>query len=73
MDYLLADNGGEFLNEEYKEMCEIFNIEEAKTAAESPQSNGVCEPHNTVIKESVRKTMEETNCKFETTGLGNQC
>ena len=36
MDYLLADNGGEFLNEEYKEMCEIFNIAEAKTAAESP-------------------------------------
>ena len=60
MDYLLADNEGEFLNEEYKEMCEIFNIEEAKTAAESLQSNGVCEPHNTVIKESVRKTMEET-------------
>ena len=27
----LADNG-EFLNEEYKEMCEMFNIEEAKTA-----------------------------------------
>ena len=27
----LADNGGEFLTEEYKEMCEMFNIEEAKT------------------------------------------
>ena len=32
----LADNGGEFLNEEYKEMSEMFNIEEVETAAESP-------------------------------------
>ena len=38
----------------------MFNIEEAKTAAESPWSNGVCERHNAVIKESVRKTMEDT-------------
>ena len=62
----LADNRGEFLNEEYKEMCEMFNIEEAKTAAESLWTNGACERHNAVIKESIRKTMEETNCKLET-------
>ena len=31
----LADNGGEFLNEEFKKMCEMSNIEEAKTAAET--------------------------------------
>lgn len=62
----LADNGGEFLNEEYKEMCEMFNIEEAKTAAESPWANGVCERHNAVIKEAVRKTLEESNCSLET-------
>ena len=59
----IAENGGEFLDEEYKEMCKMFNIEEAKTAAESPWSNGVCEHHNAVIKESVTKTMEETSCK----------
>ena len=47
-------------------MCEMSNIEEAKTAAESPWSNGVCERHNAVIKEYVRKIMEETNCKLET-------
>ena len=32
----LADNGGRFLNDEYKDVCEMLNIEEAKTAAESP-------------------------------------
>ena len=55
----LADNGGEFANEEYKSMCEMFNIEMAKTAAESPWSNGLCERHNGVIEESIRKVMED--------------
>ena len=54
----LADNGGEFLNEEYKEMCEMFNIQEAKTADESPWSNGVCEGQNAILKESVQKTID---------------
>ena len=62
----IADNGGEFLNEEYREMCEMLNVEEAKTAAESPWANGVCERHNAVIKETVRKTMEESKCSLET-------
>ena len=59
----LADNGGEFLNEEYKEICEMFNIKEVKTAAESPWSNRVCEYQNAILKESVRKTMDESRCK----------
>ena len=33
---------------------------------ESPWSNNVCERHNAVIKESVRKTMEDTGCKLKT-------
>ena len=62
----LADNGGEFLNEEYKEICEVFSIEEAKTTAESPWSNGVCECQNAILKESVQKTIDESGCKLET-------
>ena len=57
-NFFLADNGGEFLNEEYKEMCEMFNIQEAKTAAESQWSNGVCEGQNAILKESVQKTTD---------------
>jgi len=62
----LADNGGEFSNAEYREMCENLNIDMMKTAAESPWSNGVCERHNAVIKESVLKTVEESNCQLAT-------
>ena len=40
-------------------MCEMFNIEMAKTAAESPWSNGLCERHNGVTEESIRKVMED--------------
>ena len=50
----LADNGGEFLYETYKEM--------SKTAAESLWLNGLCERHTEVIKESVEEVIEETRC-----------
>ena len=62
----LADNGGEFANTEYREMCENLGVDMMKTAAESPWSNGLCERHNAVIKVSVLKTMEETKCSMET-------
>ena len=48
-EQFLADNGGEFSNDEYKQMCEQFNIEVSNTAAESPWFNGLCERHNGVI------------------------
>ncbi len=62
----IADNGGEFSGEEYTDMCEMFNIEMLKTSAESPWSNGLCERHNGVIKESVKKTMEDSKCSLKT-------
>ena len=62
----LADNGGEFANAEYNDMCEAFGIEMMKTAAESPWANGVCERHNGVLKESVLKVIEDSKCSPET-------
>jgi hypothetical protein len=62
----LADNGGEFANDEYSNMCEAFGIDIMKTAAESPWSNGLCERHNGVLKESVLKTVEDSKCTLET-------
>ena len=44
----LADNGGEFANEEYQGMCENLNIEVMKTAAERPWQNGLCERNQCV-------------------------
>ena len=62
----LADNGGEFSNNVYTDLCEQFNIQMAKTAAESLWSNGLCERHNGVIKESVNKVIEDASCSLET-------
>ena len=62
----LADNGGEFSNKVYAELCEQFNIEMAQTAAESPFSNGICERHNGVLKLSILKTIEDTHCSLQT-------
>ena len=64
----LVDNGGEFANEKYREMCESFSIDVAKTAAESPWSNGLCEQHNGVLKQSVKKVIEDTNCSLQYRG-----
>ena len=61
----IADNGGEFSNATYTDMCDALGIEMLKTAAMSPWSNGLCERHNGILKESVMKTMEDTGCSIE--------
>ena len=62
----LADNGGEFANETYRDMCTAFSIEIMKTSAESPCSNGLVERHNGVLKASINKTLKDTNCSLDT-------
>ena len=47
----LADNGGEFANEYYRDMCENLNIEVLKTGSESPFQNGLCERNHCVVDE----------------------
>ena len=37
------DNGGEFVNENYKKRPEQFNVEICSTSANSPWQNGICE------------------------------
>ena len=56
-DKFLSDNGGEFINDEFVEFAEKFNIKILTTAAESPWSNGLCEQHNGIIGDMMRKTM----------------
>ena len=55
----LADNGGEFGNDEYRDMCENLNIEVRNTAAYSPWQNGLCERNHAVVDDSVMKMLEE--------------
>ena len=68
---ILSDNGGEFSNDEYRELCEQFNIECATTPGESPWSNGVVERHNGVLMETVKRTMDECHCDIDSSILGS--
>ena len=55
----LCDNGGEFANNTFLDMCENMNIRVMHTAAHSPFSNGLCERNHAVIDEMVTKIMAE--------------
>ena len=59
------DNGGEFVNAEFLELCDSFNIVVLTTAAESPWSNGLCERHNAVLSDMLDKIIEERQCDLE--------
>ena len=60
-----SDNGGEFSNEDYNEMCDSYNITIKKTVAESPFSNGLMERHNAILEEMFLKTCEESGSSLE--------
>ena len=63
-----SDNGSEFNNEEFQDMCKNFSIELKTTAAHSTWSNGLCDRHNqtlTNIMQKVRADKEDMD--FETT------
>ena len=56
---MLTDNGGEFVNKEFMELCNKLSIKMITTAAEAPYSNGICEKHNGLIGDAVYKIMDE--------------
>ena len=62
----LTDNGGEFAHEEFKELCEKFNIVSITTPGESPWSNGIVERHNGLLMETVKKVIDECHCDLDT-------
>ena len=62
---VLSDNGGEFANADFVDMCQNLNISFVTTAAESPWSNGLVEKHNGAIGEAVSKILEEVDCSLE--------
>ena len=61
----LADNGGEFNNEDFRSLCENANICTLTTTAESPWSNGLMERRNAIVGYTVTKTMEDVGCDLE--------
>ena len=63
---ILCDNGGEFDNTEFKDMCENFSIRVMGTAAYAPFSNGLCERNHAVIDEMVLKIIaDQPNCPLQ--------
>ena len=64
-DKFLSDNGGEFANSEFLDMCESLNIIVKSTAAESPFSNGLVERHNLIIADMLDKILEENSIEFD--------
>ena len=62
---VLGDNGGEFANSDFVDMCQNLNVNFVTTAAESPWSNGLVEKHNDILGEAVSKILEEVECSVE--------
>ena len=62
---LLTDNGGEFANQKFLDMCESMNITDKVTGAESPWPNGFVERHNLIINEMLDKVLEDGSCDFK--------
>ena len=62
---VLSDNGGEFANQMFLDMCDNLNITFLTTAAEAPWSNGLVEKHNEVLGATVCKILEDINCSLD--------
>ena len=58
----LTDNGGEFANADFTEMCDCLGITIQTTAAESPWSNGIVERNNQTLATMMDKIIADTNC-----------
>ena len=55
----MSDNGGEFSNELFQELCMDLNIIDAKTAANSAFSNGIVEKHNAVLGDTIKRLLDD--------------
>ena len=61
----LSDNGGEFINQELLDLCEVYNITLKTTGAEAPWSNGLVERHNQVLGNMLDRVLNDMNCPFD--------
>lgn len=55
----LADNGGEFANDNFRDMCQNLNVEVLNTAARSPWMNGMMERNHAVVDRMIEKLLED--------------
>ena len=62
---IMSDNGGEFVNAEFVEMCAVMNIGVRTSPVESPWCNGTVELHNGVLAEMIDAVLEDTRCNLD--------
>lgn len=61
---VMSDNGGEFVNEKFTEMCAVMNIKIRTSPSESPWCNGTVERHNGLLAEMIDAVLHETKCNL---------
>ena len=61
----MTDNGGEYVNSSFMDLCEKLNVHVVTTGAEAPWSNGLVERHHALLSSSITKIQEDTNCSIE--------
>ena len=63
---LFSDNGGEFIIDEFYEMCETFSIKTTTTFAYSLWSNDLCERHSQFLTNMLDKILDNAKCDYDT-------
>ena len=61
METMLFDNGGEFSNDEMREVASVLGVEICTTPADSPWSNGLCEKNHQVTDRMLEMLAEDND------------
>lgn len=61
----MTDNGGEYVNSSFMDLCEKLNVHVVTTGAEAPWSNGLVERHHALLSSCITKIQEDTQCSIE--------
>ena len=62
----ISDNGGEFVNQQFNEMCQSMGVKIKTSPSESPWCNGTVERHNGILGKMIESIMEDTACHIDT-------
>ena len=61
----MSDNGGEFVNNDFNQMCSLMNIKIKTSPSESPWCNGTVERHNGILAQMISAVLEDTGCSID--------
>ena len=62
---IFSDNGGEFIADDFYNLCETFNIEVSTSPSHAPWSNGTVERHNQTLTNIILKLKDDIGCAWE--------